>query len=142
MSFNVLVVDDSSVMRSIIIRTLKLSGLPVAEIFEAGNGMEALHLLEGTWVDLALVDINMPVMGGEELIDRLRGNPATEDLPVIVVSTEGSQTRIDSLHRKGVRFIHKPFTPEQLRENIISLTGVSDEQSFGEGSLQGSGPDF
>lgn len=142
MSFNVLVVDDSSVMRSIIIRTLKLSGLPVAEIFEAGNGMEALQLLEGTWVDLALIDINMPVMGGEELIDRLRSNPATEDLPVIVVSTESSQTRIDSWQGKGVRFIHKPFAPEQLREHIISLTGVSDEQHSGEGSAQGSGPDF
>jgi two-component system, chemotaxis family, chemotaxis protein CheY len=142
MAFNVLVVDDSSVMRSIIIRTLKLSGLPIGEVFEAGNGQEALKLMESQWVDLALVDINMPVMNGEEFIDHLRGNPATEDLPIIVVSTESSQTRIDSLQRKGVRFIHKPFSPEMLREHIISLTGVSDEQSFGEGSLQGSGPDF
>jgi two-component system chemotaxis response regulator CheY len=142
MAFNVLVVDDSAVMRSIIIRTLKLSGLPLGEVFEAGDGQDALRVMDSQWVDLALVDINMPVMNGEEFIDHLRDNPATEDLPIIVVSTESSQTRIDSLQRKGVRFIHKPFTPEILRENIISLTGVSNEQSFGEGSLQGSGPDF
>ncbi len=142
MAFNVLVVDDSSVMRSIIIRTLKLSGLPIAEVFEAGNGQEAIHVMDSHWIDLALVDINMPVMNGEEFIDHLRGNPATEDLPIIVVSTESSQTRIDSLQRKGVRFIHKPFTPEMLRESIITLTGVSDEQIFRESSLQSSGPDF
>ena len=142
MAFNVLVVDDSAVMRSIIIRTLKLSGLPLGEVFEAGNGQDALRVMDSQWIDLALVDINMPIMNGEEFIDHLRDNPATVDLPIIVVSTESSQTRIDSLQRKGVRFIHKPFTPEILRENIISVTGVSNEQSFGEGSLQSSGPDF
>ena len=142
MAFNVLVVDDSAVMRSIISRTLKLSGLPLGEVFEAGNGQDALRVMDSQWIDLALVDINMPIMNGEEFIDHLRDNPATVDLPIIVVSTESSQTRIDSLQRKGVRFIHKPFTPEILRENIISVTGVSNEQSFGEGSLQSSGPDF
>jgi two-component system, chemotaxis family, chemotaxis protein CheY len=142
MAFNVLVVDDSSVMRSIIIRTLKLSGLPIAEVYEAGNGQEAIQVMDSHWVDLALVDVNMPVMNGEELIDHLRSIPATEDLPILAVSTESSQTRIDSLQRKGVRFMHKPFTPEMLRENIITLTGVSDEHIFGESSVQGSGPDF
>lgn len=142
MAFNVLVVDDSSVMRAIIIRTLNLSGLPIGEIYEAGNGQAALGVLESSWVDLALVDINMPVMNGEELIERMRANPAMADLPVIVVSTESSQTRINSLRGKGIQFIHKPFTPEKLKETIISLTGVTDEQSAGEGSVQGSGPDF
>jgi two-component system, chemotaxis family, chemotaxis protein CheY len=142
MAFNVLVVDDSSVMRAIIIRTLNLSGLPIGEIFEAGNGQAALGVLESSWVDLALVDINMPVMNGEELIERMRANPAMADLPVIVVSTESSQTRINALQGKGIKFIHKPFTPEKLKETIISLTGVTDEQSSGESSVQGSGPDF
>ena len=72
MALNTLVVDDSSVMRSIIIKTLKLAGLSLGEVLEAGNGQEGLKLLEDNWVDLALVDIHMPVMDGEEMINRLR----------------------------------------------------------------------
>jgi len=75
-------------------------------------------VLDDHWIDLALVDINMPVMDGGEMIERLRQNPATADLPVIIVSTEGSETRKEVLLQKGVGFVHKPFTPESLREAI------------------------
>lgn len=128
MALNVLVVDDSSVMRAMIIKTLRLSGLPLGEVHEAANGKEGLRALDENWIDLALVDINMPVMNGEEMIDRVRQNPETADLPVIVVSTESSDTRIAMLQKKGARFVHKPFTPETLRESIVKVTGVSDEQ--------------
>ncbi|HEX30052.1 TPA: response regulator, partial [Candidatus Poribacteria bacterium] len=67
MPLNILVVDDSSVMRSIISRTLILSGLPLGRIYQAANGKEGLQILDRTWVDLILVDINMPVMNGEEM---------------------------------------------------------------------------
>lgn len=67
----ILVVDDSPVMRSFIRRVMKLSGLPVETIFEAGNGLEALEVLERENVQLLLTDINMPGMNGEELIRRL-----------------------------------------------------------------------
>ena len=142
MAFNVLVVDDSSVMRAMIIRTLRLSGLSMGEIHEAANGQEGLQVLEHHWIDLALVDINMPVMTGEEMLDRVRQNPETADLRVVIISTEGSDTRIDILRRKGVGFVHKPFTPEILRETILRITGGSDEQQSGEGTLQGSPSDF
>ena len=118
MAYNVVVVDDSAVMRAIIIKTLKLSGLAVGEIFQAANGAEALLVMDKNWVDLALVDINMPVMNGEELITRLRANPDTADLPVVVVSTESSDTRIDLLQKQGAGFVHKPFTPESLRNTV------------------------
>lgn len=124
MSFNILIVDDSAAMRSIISKTLRLSGLPLGEIHQAKNGVEALEVLEENWVDLALVDINMPVMDGETLINHVRENPDTEDLAIIVVSTESSETRIEKLLEKRVEFIHKPFTPETLREKICHLTGV------------------
>ncbi len=68
MALNVLVLDDSAVMRAIIIKTLKLTGLPLGGIHEAANGKEGLEVLDANWVDLALVDINMPVMTGEEFI--------------------------------------------------------------------------
>ncbi|MEZ5427211.1 MAG: response regulator [Pyrinomonadaceae bacterium] len=124
MSFNILIVDDSAAMRSIIGKTLRLSGLPLGEVYQAKNGMEALEVLEENWVDLALVDINMPVMDGETLINRVRENPDIEDLAIIVVSTESSETRIEKLLEKSVEFIHKPFTPETLREKVFNLTGV------------------
>ena len=142
MGFNVLVVDDSAVMRSVIIKTLRLSGLPLGEIYQAGNGAEALQVLEENWVDVALVDINMPVMDGEEMIRRVRGNPDTEDLEMVVVSTESSETRIESLRQNNVEFVHKPFTPEKLRETIFKLTGVSDVQPTPTSAIPGGDFDF
>jgi two-component system chemotaxis response regulator CheY len=135
MALNILIVDDSSVMRAIIIKTLHLSQLPLGEVYEATNGQEALKVLDGNWIDLALVDINMPVMDGEEMINRLRENPATADLPIIIVSTEGSETRKEVLTQKGAGFVHKPFTPETLRDAILRTLGGLDEQKAGEGTL-------
>src|SRR5437879_2822699 len=126
MALNILVVDDSAVMRSIVIKTLQLSGLTLGELYQATNGEEGLKVLGEHWVDLALVDINMPVMDGEEMIDRVRQNPETADLAIIVVSTESSETRIEALREKGAGFIHKPFTPEALQQTILQITGATD----------------
>jgi two-component system chemotaxis response regulator CheY len=128
MALNILIVDDSKVMRAIIIKTLRLSQSDLGEIYEAANGQEALKAIDEHWIDLALVDINMPVMDGGEMIDRLRQNPATVDLPVIIVSTEGSETRKEVLRQKGVGFVHKPFTPESLRDAILRTLGELNEQ--------------
>ena len=127
MSLNILVVDDSAVARSMIVKTLQLAQLPLGQVHQAGNGQEGLDILEKNWIDLALVDVNMPVMNGEEMIERIRQNDAWADMPIIVVSTEGSQTRIDRLQQKGARFIHKPFTPEMVRELVQSVTGVAHD---------------
>ena len=135
MALNILVVDDSSVMRAIIIKTLHLSQLPLGEVHQASNGQEALKVLDGKWIDLALVDINMPVMDGEEMINRMRQNPATADLPIIIVSTEGSEARKEVLMSKGAGFVHKPFTPEALRDAILRTLGGLDEQKAGDGTL-------
>lgn len=125
MSLNIMVVDDSGVARAMIIKTLGLCGLSLGQVHQAANGKEGLAILEKNWIDLAVVDVNMPVMNGEEMIEEVRKNPAWVDLGIIVVSTEGSQTRIERLLQKGVKFIHKPFTPESVREIIQELTGVS-----------------
>lgn len=127
MPLNVLVVDDSSVTRAMIIKTMKIAGLPLGEIYQAANGQEGLDILDQKWVDLALVDINMPVMNGEEMIHRLRKIPEWENLPVVVISTEGSQTRIERLQQRGAIFVHKPFAPETIREVISEITGISHE---------------
>ena len=131
MAFNILIVDDSAVMRAMIKRVALLSGVPVAAFLEASNGEEGLRAVREAPVDLVLLDVNMPVMGGEEMLRRLRAEPATEPLPVIVVSTEGSETRVHALEGLGVAFVHKPFAPETLRDTILRITGVSpdDEHS-------------
>ena len=123
MAVNVLVADDSGVMRSMIAKTIKLSGLNLGEIHQAANGQEGLEALNRNWIDLVIADINMPVMNGEEMIDRMQAYPDFKDIPIVVVSTEGSQTRVERLQDKGVRFIHKPFTPEVIRDTIKKFLG-------------------
>ena len=125
MTLNVLIVDDSKVMRAMIRRTLSLSGLALGEIYEAGNGVEALEQLGEHWVDLALLDVNMPVMDGEELLTRIRASDEWRALAVIVVSTESSETRLARLQAHSVQIVHKPFTPEQLRNTILKVTGLT-----------------
>ena len=142
MSINVLVVDDSAVMRSMIIRTLRMSGVPVAEIHEAADGVEGPEQLSRNWIDLALVDINMPVMNGEEFIERVRAEPETRDLSVVVVSTEASETRITRLREGGAGFVHKPFRPETLRGEILQIMEMPDDWGQDIATVSSGGSDF
>ncbi len=129
MAMNVLIVDDSSVMRSMILKTLRMSGVSLGEVHNAANGQEGLDILDSNWIDLVFLDINMPVMTGEEMIDKMRERDLMKDIPVIVVSTEGSQTRIDKLmEHDAVKFIHKPFTPEIVRDAVLDVTGAGGSE--------------
>ncbi|MDO8942701.1 MAG: response regulator, partial [Desulfobacterales bacterium] len=83
MAVNVLIVDDSGVMRSMIQKTMKLSGLKLGEIHQAANGREGLELLERQWIDLVIADINMPVMTGEEMIEHMQANPNLKTIDTI-----------------------------------------------------------
>jgi two-component system chemotaxis response regulator CheY len=123
MAINVLIVDDSAVMRAMIIKTMRMSGLPLGEIYQASNGQEGLKALIENWVDLVILDINMPVMNGEEMLECMRGDPDLKDTPTIVISTEGSEARIERLQDRGARFIHKPFSPEMVRDTVKDLLG-------------------
>lgn len=123
MAVNLLIVDDSGVMRSMIQKSVQMSGLQIGETHQAANGREGLDALEQHWIDLVITDINMPVMTGEEMIEHMHDRPELKTIPTIVVSTEGSQTRIERLKRKGLRFIHKPFSPERLRDTVKEVLG-------------------
>ncbi len=129
MALNLLVVDDSATMRRMIIRTLRVAGLPLREVHEAGDGSEALEKLAGRSVDIALLDLNMPGMNGMTALERIRENPETRDLAVVVVSTEGSETRIQSVREKRARFLRKPFAPEALVAAVADAIGGVDEES-------------
>jgi two-component system, chemotaxis family, chemotaxis protein CheY len=128
MSYNILVVDDSQTVRAVISKTLSIAGVPINELHEAANGEEGLAVLKEKWVDLVFTDINMPVMNGVEMIERMQQEDMLQSIPVVVVSTEGSKTRIEDLIQKGVRaYIRKPFTPEILRDIVDKLLGGQHE---------------
>ena len=121
MALNVMVVDDSTVMRKIIRQTLIMSGLEIGAYHQAGNGREGIAILEKEWVDIIFVDINMPVMDGLEFIANLKKNQEWSSIPVIVISSETSKTRIDEFKKQGIDFIHKPFTPEEVYEKVKKM---------------------
>ncbi len=122
MAYNILIVDDSSTVRSMIRKTLGLTKLVLGELLEAGNGAEALELLRANWVDLVLCDINMPIMNGFEFVAALRGDELLRDIPVAIISTEGSEDRISELEALGISgYLRKPFKPEEIGELVLGL---------------------
>lgn len=129
MAFNILLVDDSVTVRAVISKALKLAGVDIGSLYEAGNGQEALAVLEKEWVDLVFCDISMPVMSGEELVEKLNETGLINSLPVVIVSSAGSGPRVAKLREKGVRdYIQKPFTPEQIREVVDNVMGVTEHE--------------
>ena len=140
MAFNVLIVDDSSSMRAVIKRTIKVSGFNVGEYFEAGDGRDALEILSNKWVDLVLSDINMPNMNGLELITEMKKNELLSSIPVVLVTTEGSEKMIEESIRLGAKkYIKKPFLPEDIKNTLRSLVGeeVRDVRGDDEGDATG-----
>lgn len=128
MALNILIVDDSRTIRSVIKKTLDISGVSIATVHEASNGEEGLQQMRENPVDLVFADINMPVMTGMEMVEKMIETNLLEKIPVIIVSTEGSKTRIEELFKKGVSaYIRKPITPEMLRNVIREVMGDSDE---------------
>jgi two-component system chemotaxis response regulator CheY len=120
-----LIVDDSSVMRKIVERSLRQAGLELSQVFEAGNGAEALAVLAENRVDLILCDINMPIMDGLEFIKSLGGVENAKGAPVVMITTEGSEAHVIQALSAGARgYIRKPFTPDQVKESILPLLAV------------------
>jgi two-component system chemotaxis response regulator CheY len=120
----VLIVDDSSVMRKIIERALRQAGLDLSEVLEASNGAEGLAAIEKGGLDIILSDINMPVMDGLEFLKNLAGVEAAKGVPVIMITTEGSEARVVEALSNGAKgYLRKPFTPEQVKERITPLLG-------------------
>jgi two-component system chemotaxis response regulator CheY len=122
MAKNVLLVDDSSTMRKIISRSLRQAGLDFGEIYEAGDGLEALALLESESVDIVLSDINMPNMNGIEFLREKANRPAIKDIPVFMISTETGDDIIGEAKSLGaIGALKKPFTPEKVNEVLGPL---------------------
>src|SRR5579885_2389876 len=118
----VLIVDDSSVMRKIVERSLRQAGLELERVLEAANGAEGLAALGNGGVDLVLCDINMPVMDGLDLLRQMQTMPSVKAVPVVMITTEGSESHVVQALSIGARgYIRKPFTPEQVKEHVLPV---------------------
>ena len=117
-------VDDSSVMRKIVERSLRQAGIELEKVVEAGNGAEALSVLRENPVDLILCDINMPVMDGLEFVRQIGTVDHAKGVPVVMITTEGSESHVVEALSHGARgYIRKPFTPDQVKEHVLPVLG-------------------
>jgi two-component system chemotaxis response regulator CheY len=121
----ILIVDDSSVMRKIIVRTLQQVGLETAAMIESANGSEALEVLRAQRVDLILSDLSMPVMDGLDFLKQISAERLAEGVPVVMITTEGSEHHMREALADGAKgYIRKPFTAEQMKERILPLVAA------------------
>ena len=117
-----LIVDDSSVMRKTVERSLRQAGIDLAQVLEAGNGAEALGIVKESAVDLILCDINMPVMDGLEFVRQLQSAEVVKRAPVVMITTEGSESHVVQALSFGAKgYIRKPFTPDQVKKHVIPV---------------------
>jgi len=122
MAFNVLIVDDSSTMRKIVLRNLKQTGLDVGEVYQAGDGQEALAMLADNTVHLILSDWNMPNMDGLGLVQAVRSNPDNAHIRIIMITTEGGETKVDEAIAAGANgYVKKPFTADDLEKKLLPV---------------------
>jgi len=126
MANNILIVDDSAVVRMATKRIIDRADIEFDQLFEAENGQAALDILEQQQIDLVLADLHMPEMTGVELVHIMRQQDSTKSIPVIVVSAESSPARIEELEAEGIQgYLHKPFSPEEVRQVILSTWGAT-----------------
>jgi len=115
-------VDDSTAIRKILIRVLRQTGLAIGDVFEARDGLEALEVVKNHPLNLVLSDINMPNMDGLSLLAELKASEAWRNLPVVMITTEGSEEKVGQAIRLGsAAYIRKPFTAEQIQEKISAI---------------------
>ncbi len=116
----ILVVDDSNIMREMIVACLR----PVEEasFAHAASGLEAIECLSLKAYDLVVLDLNMPDIGGFEVIEFIRAQDRLKGLPILVVTTRGDQgSRERALGSGASGFIAKPFTPDQILHEVRTL---------------------
>ncbi len=121
----VLIVDDSSVMRKIIERALRQSGLDAIVVHEASSGLDGLEVLRQHSVHVILSDINMPSMDGLEFLRQIQSQRLAPGVPVVMITTESSEEHVRQAIQCGARgYIRKPFTAEQVKERVLPLLNI------------------
>jgi len=119
---DILVVDDSAAIRKILQRVLRQTGMAINAIYEAGDGEEALGLMQGHKVDLVLSDINMPKMDGLQLLAAFKSSPDWARIPVVMITTEGGEGTVAEAVKLGAAgYVRKPFTADQIKEKLAGI---------------------
>ena len=117
-----LIVDDSSVMRKIVERSLRQAGLESLVVIEASSGVEGIEALKARRVDLILSDINMPAMDGLEFVRQIRSQQLAAGVPVVMITTESSEEHVrQAIEAGAMGYIRKPFTADQVKHKVLSL---------------------
>jgi two-component system chemotaxis response regulator CheY len=120
--FDLLIVDDSTAIRKILQRVLHSAEIPINSVHEAGDGVEALEVMRANKVSLILSDINMPNMDGLQLLSQVRSNDEWKNVPMVMITTEGSQVKVMEAAQLGANgYVRKPFTPEQIKSTLSGL---------------------
>jgi two-component system chemotaxis response regulator CheY len=118
----VLVVDDSKVMREMVMACLR--SLPSARFTQAASGLEAIEKLSLSPFELVFLDLNMPDIGGLEVVQFVREQEGLRDLPIIVVTTRGDdESRGRLLAAGATRFMTKPFDPDGILAEALAVLG-------------------
>jgi two-component system, chemotaxis family, chemotaxis protein CheY len=119
---NILIVDDSAAIRKILQRVLGQANVPISQVFEAGDGLEALEVLKSQNIGLVLSDINMPNMDGLQLLSQVRAVEQWKNVPFVMITTEGSHAKVLEAVQLGASgYVRKPFTPDQIKEKLAGL---------------------
>ena len=122
MALDVLIVDDSAAVRKILQRVLLQTDVALGKVMEAGDGVEALEILKANKVGLILSDVNMPKMDGLQLLSKVKADPEYRDIPMVMVTTEGSQAKVmEAVTLGAAGYIRKPFTAEQIKDKLAGL---------------------
>ncbi len=122
MALDVLIVDDSAAIRKILQRVLHQAEVPLGNVYEAADGKEALATLAEHGAGLILSGINMPNMDGIEFLRNVKADGSLKDVPVVMVTTEGSKNKVMEAVELGVAaYVRKPFTAEQIKEKLSGL---------------------
>jgi two-component system, chemotaxis family, chemotaxis protein CheY len=120
-----LIVDDSATMRAMVKRAATLSGVAIDAILEAGNGREALDVLEQHEIDAVFTDINMPVMNGVELLQHMADRGRWDRVLRVIISTDGSEVRRQQVQGLNVsQYVQKPVRPEAVCDVLATLVNV------------------
>ncbi len=124
----ILIVDDCSAMRLVIRRILGISGFEMEACFFAGDGLEALEALRRHHIDLVISDVNMPRLDGEAMLRAINEDDDLRKVPVVMVSSDATQSRINRLLDLGAKaYVVKPFNPQAFRgelERVLELSHV------------------
>ena len=128
--YTILIVDDSPTIRRMV--RASLDTLPDATFNEAASGLQAIETLAVTSVQMVILDLNMPDMHGLDVLRFVRSHEHYKDVPVMILTTRGDQTRRDDALRAGASaYMTKPFSPATLSSSVRDLLSRGNAKNVG-----------